>query len=318
MQKKSPVPWCLLRSRGTYYCMDTRTHPEERAEGGIPQTEPWESLTLANNFMFCKVMETNPDICREVVELLLGISVDRVEIPQGERTMQPGYMAKGIRLDVYCRTPNEVIDLEMQTTARHDLPRRARYYQSVMDIDAIQSGEKYTQLKDSYVVFLCMRDPLGRGLPVYRFENVCLADPGLRLGDGARKVFFNAEKCDRMEGENLRAFFRFLKGRKPATELTARLDTIVERTRQDAKMRGQYMMWSLALDDERYEAHEAGLAEGLAEGIKAGRLEGINSTKLEATRNLLMNGVGAEVVAKSLGIPLEMVLEIQKGQDVSL
>ena len=287
----------------------------------VPSIEPWETLTLANNFMFCKVMEQNPDVCREVVELLLGIEVDHIEIPQSEKDIQTNYMAKGIRLDVYCRTGNEVIDLEMQTTSRPNLPRRARYYQSVIDMDAMQKGQDYVHLKDSYVVFLCIHDPLGAGLPVYFFENTCREKSGLRLNDGAYKVFFNAEKCDRMEGENLRAFFEFLRGREAATELTGRLDAIVERVRQDTKLRGQYMIWSLALDDERRAAREAGHMEGIEEGRAAGRTEGIEEgraagirdAKIEAVQNLILNGVSAEIVAKSIGFPLEQVMEIQRG-----
>ena len=281
--------------------------------GGLSPIEPWESLTLSNNFMFCKVMERNPDICREVAGLLLGMEIERIEIPQGEKDFQPGYMSKGIRLDVYCRTEGKVIDLEMQTTSKPALPRRARYYQSVMDMDAIQSGEDYARLKDSYVIFLCMKDPLGAGLPVYFFEDVCRGRPDLKLNDGAYKVFFNAEKYDSMETENLRAFFGFIKGQRPATDLTSRLDALINRARQDSKLRGQYMMWSLALDDERRAAREAGLAEGMAEGLLAGE----RRKALEAARNFLLNGVDADVVAKSIGLPLDQVLDIQRGLSVS-
>ena len=73
------------------------------------------------------------------------------------------------------------------------------------------------------------------------------------------------------------------------------------------------MMWSLALDDERRAAREAGLAEGMAEGLLAGE----RRKALEAARNFLLNGVDADVVAKSIGLPLDQVLDIQRGLSVS-
>lgn len=51
-------------------------------------SERWENLTLANNFMFCKIMESEPELCRELLELLLHIKIDRLEKPVGERTIQ--------------------------------------------------------------------------------------------------------------------------------------------------------------------------------------------------------------------------------------
>ena len=38
----------------------------------------WKSLTISNDFVFCKAM-LDPDLCKEVVEAVLGIEVDHVE-----------------------------------------------------------------------------------------------------------------------------------------------------------------------------------------------------------------------------------------------
>ena len=46
--------------------------------------EKWNSLTLANNFIFCKVLEENPDVCKELLEMLLDIKIDRIEQPKSE------------------------------------------------------------------------------------------------------------------------------------------------------------------------------------------------------------------------------------------
>ncbi len=65
--------------------------------------EKWEDLTLANNFIFCKVMEENPDICKELLEMLLNIKIEKLEQPSAEKSLKIDYHSRGIRFDVYVR-----------------------------------------------------------------------------------------------------------------------------------------------------------------------------------------------------------------------
>ena len=37
-------------------------------------------------------------------------------------------------------------------------------------------------LKESHVIFICMEDIFGHGLPVYTFEDVCLENNAVKLG----------------------------------------------------------------------------------------------------------------------------------------
>jgi hypothetical protein len=47
----------------------------------------WEELTFANNFMFCKIMESEPEICRRLLEILLHIKIEKLEMPHSEHTL---------------------------------------------------------------------------------------------------------------------------------------------------------------------------------------------------------------------------------------
>ena len=37
--------------------------------------------------------------------------------------------------------------------------KRTRYYQSMIDMDSLMKGQDYSELKDSYILFICKRDP---------------------------------------------------------------------------------------------------------------------------------------------------------------
>ena len=85
-------------------------------------------LTIKDDFMFGAVM-SDPENCRELLEMILGISIDRIEVSK-EKSMvyHPEY--KGVRLDVYARDEkNTCYNVEMQASRRPVLGKRSRYYQ---------------------------------------------------------------------------------------------------------------------------------------------------------------------------------------------
>lgn len=264
------------------------------------RTKPWEELTFADNFLFCKIMEDSPELCRQLLELLLDIRIGRIEQPQSERTMQEALGAKAVRFDVYAKDDSRIFDIEIQTTDAQNLPERARYYQSVIDMDNLSKGENYTRLKDTYVIFLCLKDIFRRRLPVYFFENTCRADKTLTLGDRAYKVFFNAANCDTLKNDEMRNFFRFLKGERAESVFSKRIAEKVAFAKQNMQWRKQYMTWQQTIDVEKMFAFEEGHVAGVQEGIR------------ESARNLLKEGDAPEKVARCCSLPLEEVLALRE------
>ena len=118
-----------------------------------PHFKPVEELTFTDDYMFGYVMR-NPEICKELLERLLKIKIERLEYTELQKSISPYYESKGIRLDVFVKDSNKIIDLEMQTTIPPALEKRVRYYQSVMDISELEKGKGYDEVKDSFVVFL--------------------------------------------------------------------------------------------------------------------------------------------------------------------
>ena len=67
----------------------------------LQKSPAWEDLTFANNFLFCKIMESEPDLCRQILEILLGFKIEKLEPVQVERTMLETMDSKSVRFDVY-------------------------------------------------------------------------------------------------------------------------------------------------------------------------------------------------------------------------
>ena len=141
--------------------------------------------------MFGYVMR-NEEICKGLLERLLQIKIERLEYPELQKSITPHYENKGVRLDVYVQDSTRVFDVEVQNILDDELPTRTRYYQSMMDIDLLLKGKKYSELKECYVIFVCKDDFFGENLPCYSFSNLCHEKLNLELGDKTHKIIFNA------------------------------------------------------------------------------------------------------------------------------
>ena len=265
--------------------------------------QKWNAATIANNFIFYKVMRNNEDVCKELIEILLDMEIDHITM-HNEETIDIDWNAKGIRLDVYAKNATQAFDLEIQSIDTKELPERSRYYQSVIDVDTLKSGQKYSELKDSYIIFLCQTDIFAKGLACYTFENVCQENSEIKLNDRAKKYFFIAANCDKMRDDRCKAFLKLLTTNKSSDDFTGRISRLAEDAKHNTQWRLQYMEW----ERQRTYDREAGREEGRAEG----RAEGERNKALEAARNLLANGVSPEIIAKSVGMELEEVLALQE------
>ena len=268
--------------------------------------EKWKNATIANNFIFYKVMHNNPDVCKELLEILLQIKIDHI-VMQTEETIEVDYDKKGIRLDVYAEGVTKAYNLEMQATDKGELPERARYYQGILDVQALDHGDDYKDLKDSYVIFICVPDIFGKGLAKYTFENLCLENPEIQLNDRAYKYFFIAKNYDKILDEKQKAFLKLVMSSKEkgTNSFTEKVSRLVEEAKQNSQWRKQFMEW------EREMAYK--FREGKQEGKAEGLLEGAQQNAIENAKNFLaMKVLTPEQISQGTKLPLEKVLELQK------
>ena len=260
--------------------------------------EKWDNATLANNFIFYKVMRNHPEACKHLIELLLKIKVNSMEI-HGEEVIDIDHDAKGIRLDVFVKEDNRMYDIEVQVVNTKELPERARYYQGLMDLDSLKSGQKYRELPDSHIIFLCLEDISKNGLPVSTFENICLEDLKTKLNDRAYKHFFIAPLCARMvEDKEVKDFFEFLISNRAADDYTNSLQDYVKAAKKNAQWKEQYMTY------ERIQAY------AYDDGKEAGIAEGSRQKAIEAAIMLVHDyNATPEVAAQKMNVPLELILE---------
>ena len=283
----------------------------------LTPAQKWERLTLADNFIFCKVLEDNPEVCRYLIEILLNIKIDRIEKPAAEKSIKTDFISHGIRFDVYVKDGNgRSFDIEIQTTHSTSLAKRARYYQGLMDVDNVQHGAGYDVLNESYVIFLCLGDAFGKGFPVYTFRYRADEDKDFLMNDGTVNIFFNAKKYDTMKSEELKSFFKYLCGKEPSSSFTDRLSALVERVKINAQWRHRFMTWEQEMAIQSNEKAKE-IAKELAKDMAKNMAKDIANQKvIETAKKLIEMNLSIDNIVKATGLSTKQVLDLKKESEI--
>lgn len=237
-------------------------------------TRKFKELTIRDAFMFAAVM-SDPEICRRVLELALGIPISEVHI-QTEKTMAYHSEYHGVRLDVYAADADRTrFNVEMQVTLQKFLPKRSRYYHDQIDMDALLTGDSYESLPDTYVIFICDFDPFGEELYRYSTGTVC-EETGKSIGDGVKTVYLNAHGKNR-DGipEELMQFLDYVKntGRKETIStvdpFVRHLQNTIDTIKQDRSMEERYMLLEEMMRKEKQEGRQEMAVQFLIDSLES-------------------------------------------------
>ena len=276
---------------------------------------------FTNDKIFMNVMRS-PKICRALLELILPNEelgairikksdnpfVDNSEIDEDEnlsvetqKTLKLGADVHGVRFDAFVESSKLWADIEMQTSNDSELDKRARYYHANMDLDFLEQGQPYKDLKPSYVIFICTFDHFNMDEPVYFFRSWDV-EKSLPLKDLSYTIMLNTTCSPEKVPEALKPFYEYLNDPKKnqASELTRMID---ERVRKfnSSEWRQKYMTFEYILNEQKRESE--------AIGFEKGRTEGAAQKQREIAKNFKQAGIPIEVIAENTGLSCE---EIEK------
>ena len=251
----------------------------------------YEQLTFTDDFMFCKVLTTNPELCHELLELIIGRKVGQFTRLDKQQPIELTADGKGVRFDVYSEDDTgTVYDCEMQATKNGNLAKRSRYYQGMIDLNLIERSADYRQLKKSYVIFICPFDAFGEGLHKYMFENLCKERPQIGLGDEA-KIFLCAGGDADDVSEEMKDFLDWLTGKEGTSILVRNLDNAVKGVKNKEEWRLEYM--TLLMRDQ----------EMIQKGREEGRIDALKDTAIRMSKK----GRSVEEIADCVDSDVETV-----------
>ena len=255
---------------------------------------------IDDDFMRCMFKDNIP-----LVELVLRILTGKPDLViidcQTQKDMKRLAGARSICLDAYgADSSGKKYDIEIQREDRGAEPQRARYHSSVMDVENLDAGQKFSELPDTYTIFITEKDFYGMGKPVYSIERT-IRETGKAFEDGAHILYVNGEYRGDSDIGRLMHDFNCTNAGEMNFELMA------ERTLYLKENPEGVSQMCKVIEEMRREEREAGMKEGLKEGLREGM-------KTAALRMLEAGKYALEDIAGISGLSLDEVKKLQAGQ----
>jgi hypothetical protein len=233
-----------------------------------------QKLRLMDDDLMVMVFDGN----NEVTELLLHTILQRSDIVVEKIEVQKEYRSvaeRTIKLDIFARDANgKVYDIEVQRANSGAVPQRARFHSSMLDTRLLGKNEDFSELPESYVIFITEHDVMGAGCALYHVERHIEELQYNNFNDGAHIIYVNGSYHN--DDDPIGRLMHDFRCVDPADMYYAPLARRMQYFKDDEG--GKENMCKLIEDrvyQERLEAKAEGKAEGRAEGRAEGKAEGI-------------------------------------------
>ena len=272
--------------------------------------ERYESLKITNRFMFAKVF-SHEDVAKDFLQAILKINIEKISVV-AEATKEEDPFRKGVRLDIIASddppgAPPRYFDIEMQMIDTGELGKRARYYQSMCDLDALNKGEGYEDLGEQYIIFLCPEDIFGAGKAIYEFQNQEATDPRITMKDLCYKKFYIFKKYKKIKDKLVREYMQYFATQEYKSEKMKRIHDLVNKYRKDPFTKKAFMTLEQELNIRYKKGIDIGVAKGIDIGVAKGIAQGVDSRNRELAKAFRDAGVPLEIISKQTDLPPEEI-----------
>lgn len=236
------------------------------------------TINLSDFALFLSVVK-NPKAYRNILSIIIDNPDLQLREVKVEQVILNKSGKRAIRLDAWSVDTNEhQYNVEMENHSKHDsLPKRSRFYQSIIDTPILKSGSKtkYKQLPSTTIIFITQDDIFKRDLTKYTFIEKCEEIEDLYLDDGTKKIFVNmSSKNGSQELVSLLQYMKDTRLDNPDILIKdpriVELDQIVTEVKQS----------------EEWEGIEMNILEiGIEKGREEGRTQGVKSV-IEVCKSL--------------------------------
>ncbi len=244
---------------------------------------------IDDDFMRC-LFKDNIPLAQLVLRIITGKPDLVITGCQTQKDMKRLAGARSICLDAYGTDSNgEKYDMEIQREDKGANPHRARYHSSVLDVENLYAGQDFNQLPNTYTIFITEKNFCGLGEPVYPIERMNLLT-GKPFEDGEHILYVNGEYRGNSDIGKLMHDFNCTDADDMNLELMA------ERTRYLKENAEGVEQMCKVIEDMRKEERE-------------------ESMRTVAIRMLTDGALALEKIAEYVGLPIDEVKKLQKGQN---
>lgn len=265
----------------------------------IKEAKTLQELNLMDRFLFAEAAD-EPEFMETFLEILFDSKIQLKHPPQTEKEQRSMISHKQVRLDVWAEDENDVIyDAEPQQKDTRNLPKRSRYYQSLIDSSLLKPGTvNYNQLNDVYLIMIMSFDLFGKDRYQYTFRMTCQQDPNVTLQDGIVKIFLNTRGTNNENiSQELVDMLKYFEcttdevAKRSGSPRIGKLQKIVNTIRSSEEIGVKYM--------QAWEEKVMERQEGFEEGSE-------NQKRLSA-RKLKERNIPLEIISEATGLSAEEI-----------
>ena len=132
----------------------------------------------------------------EGAELLLRIILDKPDLKVTRvrtQVQMKNLVGRDIWLDIDANDASgKEYNIEIQRANKGADRKRARFHSSILDAHLLNPGDDFSDLPETYVIFITEKDVLKRKKPIYRVERRII-DTDEPFNDGAHIIYVNGE-----------------------------------------------------------------------------------------------------------------------------
>ena len=252
---------------------------------------------LMDDDFMSKCLEHAPECIELILQIILGKKDLKVVKSQTEYPIK-SLQGRGVRFDVFARDlEGKEYDIEIQRADHGAEPKRARYKSALMDANALESGEDFGKLRDTYVIFITENDVMKRGQEVYVYDRTEKVS-GEHLGDGTHIIYVNGATRSETEIGKLVHDLRCPDASEMYFEVLRKQVSQFKNSEE-----GRHVMCKAM--EELGARHEA-------IGEARGKREGKRETMLAMAKRMLKDGILAlKDIARYSGLSLAQVKKLQ-------
>ena len=136
---------------------------------------------------------------------------------------------------------------------------------------------KYSDMSETFIIFICTFDPYKKGLPFYTFDTKCNEIDLPEYDDKAHKIFFNTTASLSNLPQSMQNMLRYINNGKVNDSATETLDKEIKEARLREEWRSEYMLTLVHDNDVYVDGFDAG-AES-----RQGEIDTLSDKNLELT-----------------------------------
>lgn len=260
---------------------NTNTSYERKSvySNDVIPTKTLQDLNMMDSFLFevaTEDMENAKKIAKIIIRRATGHLVENLIVESQKQLKGLSLDRHGIRMDLYVQETSSaennvstlrLYDIEPNKYYEKDLPRRSRFYQSLMDSKLLQRKFRYQHLPDMITIWILPYDPFGDNRMIYTIKNMVVENQNLVYNDGITKIILYT-KGTKGGSKELKDLLTYLKNTTLSNAVDRELQElqeIVNNVKGKEDVGERYMTLQEMIDYEKRDSYEDGHIRGIIE-----------------------------------------------------